>query len=149
MQVLIVFGGETRVGSFHEGVHDVSYYDPDLRKWETLTLLPGTLRAQAFSAVSLGYDIYITGVTDDRSLHTSVFSIYFYLGGAVNNMATGDASVFYTYLNKWCNVASMQQPRYHHSSVVVNNEIYAVGKSNTGLALKVSYPVHNRKFAGF
>ncbi|XP_039248327.1 kelch-like protein 24 isoform X2 [Styela clava] len=110
-EVLIVFGGESRIGNFHECVQDVSYYDPTTRKWATMDLVPGTLHTQAFGAVSLGYDIYITG-------------------GTLDNKAVNDVRIFYTYLNKWCNVAPMLQARYHHSAVVVNEQVYAVGGSD-------------------
>lgn len=125
-----MFGGECRVGNFQECIQDVSYYDPSTGLWETLAMVPGTLHTQAFGAVSLGYDIFITGRLQSITSYYPEITDNFVSqsGGAVDNQAVNDVRVFYTYLNKWCTVEHMIQARYHHSAAVVNGQVYVVGR---------------------
>nr|XP_002121338.1 kelch-like protein 24 isoform X1 [Ciona intestinalis] len=110
-EVVMVFGGETRAGSTHEASNDVSYYDPMTSRWDSISILPGAVSAEAFSVVSLGYEIYLTG-------------------GTVNGKATNKVTVFYTYLNKWVKLSNMLVPRYHHTCTAIGDMIYAVGGTN-------------------
>ncbi|XP_076802565.1 kelch-like protein 29 [Clavelina lepadiformis] len=107
-EVVMVFGGEMRIGSLHEHNHDISYFDPLMQKWETMSSLPESLQVKAFSAISMGYEIYLTG-------------------GTVRNRAVSDVMTYYTYLNKWCPQSNMLTARYHHTCCCESGMIYAVG----------------------
>lgn len=59
--MLITFGGESHIGASKECINSVSYFDPAGSLWDTMAVVKGTLPNQAFNAVALEYDIYITG----------------------------------------------------------------------------------------
>ena len=59
----MVFGAESLIRHHHlELSDDVFYYDVTRKCWDTVSMTPGTLSAKAYTAVSLQYEVYLTGV---------------------------------------------------------------------------------------
>ena len=49
-------------------------------------------------------------------------------GGIRDNKPVSDVFIYYPYSNKWCPANPLNQQRYHHACVLVNNNIYVIGE---------------------
>ncbi|XP_078678581.1 kelch-like protein 24 [Branchiostoma floridae x Branchiostoma belcheri] len=107
VEVMVVVCGEKKTFKGSSKAREVPYYDPVHQRWRALGPVPSK-DLQVSSAVSTGYDIYITG-------------------GLVNDKARKDAMCYVSYLNVWKPIASMLHPRYHHGAAVLDGKVYVIG----------------------
>jgi len=107
-EVLAVFGGEIRAGTYLGKNYNLFCYHCDTEKWETIEMKTNSIKSEAFSTAAIEFGIYITG-------------------GIRNNKASSEVHVYLTYTNKWQSLPKMNTARYHHACVTQDNMLYAVG----------------------